>query len=58
MGAAIGCLRAKVGFYLGLVAIGLALAGCDKCGNYLLPSANGENAEAPLACKDTVPRPR
>ncbi len=55
MGATIGRLRARAGVYLGLIALGLALTGCDKCG-YLLPTS--ESAEAPLACKDAAPRPR
>ena len=58
MGAAIGRLRARSGFYLGLVAIGFALSGCDKCGNYLFPTTASESAGAPLACKDAAPRPR
>ena len=57
MGATIGRLRARAGFYLGLIALGFVLSGCDKCG-YLLPSANGESAEALLACKDAALRPR
>jgi hypothetical protein len=44
-------LRARAAPLLGMLALTLTLAGCDKCSDFLSPTKSG----SPQACKSDAP---